>query len=42
MKLQYGQKTENMLKVCPERMYMPQKVSEVTVPITNKYGKLKF
>ena len=22
-------------------MYIPQKVSEVTIPITNKYGKLK-
>ena len=34
-------KTENKLKVCPESMYIPQKVSEVTIPITNKYGKLK-
>ena len=23
-------------------MYIPQKVSEVTIPTTNKYGKLKF
>ena len=22
-------------------MYIPQKVSKVTIPITNKYGKLK-
>ena len=22
-------------------MYIPQKVSEVTIPITNKFGKLK-
>ena len=22
-------------------MYIPQKVSSVTIPITNKYGKLK-
>ena len=42
MKLQYSQKAENKLKVCPESMYMPQKVSEVTIPIRNKYGKLKF
>ena len=41
MKLRYSQKTENKLKVCPESMYIPQKVSEVTIPITNKYGKLK-
>ena len=26
MKLQYSQKTENKLKVCPESMYMPPKV----------------
>ena len=41
MKLQYGQKTENKLRVCSESMYIPQKVSEVTIAITNKYGKLK-
>ena len=41
MKLQYSQKTENKLKVCPESMYIPQKVSEVTISITNKYGKSK-
>ena len=41
MKLQYSQKTENMLKVCPESIYILQKVSEVSIPITNKYGKLK-
>ena len=41
MKLHYSQKTENKLKVCPESM-LPQKVSEVTIPITNKYGKLRF
>ena len=41
MKLRYSQKTENKLKVCPESMHIPQKVSEVTIPITNKYGKLK-
>ena len=41
MKLWYSQKTENKLKVCPESMYIPQKVSEVSIPITNKYGKLK-
>ena len=41
IKLHYSQKTENKLKVCPESMYIPQKVSEVTIPITNKYGKLK-
>ena len=41
MKLWYSQKTENKLNVCPESMYMPQKVSEVTISITNKYGKLK-
>ena len=39
--IQTSQKTENKLKVCPKGMYIPQKVSEVTVPITNKYGKLK-
>ena len=38
---QYCQKTENKLKLCPKRMYIPQKESEVTIPITNKYGKLK-
>ena len=37
MKLQYSQKTENKLKVCPESMYIPQKVSAVT----KKYSKLK-
>ena len=41
MKLRYSQKTENKLKVYPESMYIPQKVSEVVIPITNKYGKLK-
>ena len=41
MKLWYSRKTESKLKVCPESMYIPQKVSEVTIPITNKYGKLK-
>ena len=41
MKLQYSQKTENMLKVCPESIYILQKVSEVSIPITDKYGKLK-
>ena len=41
MKFQYSQKTENKIKVCLESMYIPQKVSEVTIPITNKYGKLK-
>ena len=41
MKLQCCKKTESKLKVCPERMYIPQKVPEVTIPITNKYGKLK-
>ena len=41
MKLQYSKKTENKLKVCPESMYIPPKVPEVTIPITNKYGKLK-
>ena len=35
IKLHYSQKTENKLKVCPESM-LPQKVSEVTIPITNK------
>ena len=31
-----------MLKVCPEGIYhISQKVPEVTVPIANKYGKLK-
>ena len=30
-----------MLRVCPKSMYIPQKVSEVTIPITNKYGKIK-
>ena len=39
--IQTSQKTENKLKVCPKSMYIPQKVSEVTIPITNKYGKLK-
>ena len=28
MKLQCSQKTENKLKVCPESMYIPPKVSE--------------
>ena len=33
---------ENKPKVCPKSMYvLPQKVSEVTIPIINKYGKLK-
>ena len=41
MKLQYSQKTENKLKVCPESMYIPPKVSEVTISIANKYCKLK-
>ena len=41
MKLHYSQKTENKLKVCPESMYIPQKVSEVTIPITFKNAKLK-
>ena len=43
MKLQYSQKTENKLKVlvCPENIYIPQEVSKVTIPITNKYDKLK-
>ena len=36
-----SQKTENKQKVCPKSMYIQQKVSEVTMPITNKYGKLK-
>ena len=39
--IQTSQKTENKLKVHPKSMYIPQKVSEVTIPITNKYGKLK-
>ena len=38
MKLQCCKKTESKLKVCPERMYIPQKVPEVTIPITNKYN----
>ena len=41
MKFWYSQKTENKLKVCPESMYIPQKVSEVSIPITKKYDKLK-
>ena len=41
MKLWYSQKTENKLKVCPESMYIPQKVFEVSIPVTNKYGKIK-
>ena len=43
MKLHYRQKTKNKLKVCLESIYIyiPQKVSKVTIPITNKYGKLK-
>ena len=41
MKLRYSQKTENKLKACPESMHIPQNVSEVTTPITNKHGKLK-
>ena len=41
MKLYYSPKTENKLNVCPESMYILQKVSEVTIPITNKNGKLK-
>ena len=36
-----SQKTENKLKVCAKSMYILQKVSEVTIPITNKNGKLK-
>ena len=36
MKLQYSQKTENKLKVCPESMYIPPKASEVTIPIIYK------
>ena len=28
MELQCSQKTENKLKVCQERMYIPEKVSE--------------
>ena len=39
--VQTSQKTENKLKVCPKSMYIPQKVSEVSIPITNKYGKVK-
>ena len=46
MKLQYSpasQKPENKLKVCPKSIsYIPQKVSEVTILITNNNGKLKF
>ena len=41
MKLWYSQKTESKLKVYLESMYIPQKVSEVLIPVTNKYGKLK-
>ena len=43
MKLQYRlvKKLKKKLKVCPKSMYIPQKVSEVTIPITNKYGKIK-
>ena len=41
MKLWYSQKTESKLKVGPESMYIPQNVSEVSIPITNKYGQLK-
>ena len=43
MKLQYSQKTEKKAcpEVCPESMHIPKKVSEVTIPIKNKYGKLK-
>ena len=35
MKLQYSQKTENKLKVlvCPESMYIPQKVSQLQLQI---------
>ena len=40
MKLDYSWKTENKLKECPESM-LPQKVSEVTIPTTNNYGKLR-
>ena len=36
-----SQKTEKKLKVLPKAMYIPQKWSEVTIPMTNKYGKLK-
>ena len=35
------QKTESKLKVYSEWKYILQKVSEVTIPIANKYGKLK-
>ena len=41
MRLQYSQKIENKLKVCPESTYILQKVSHVTISIANKYGKLK-
>ena len=41
MKFWYSQNTENKLKGCPERMDIPQKVSEVSIPITTNYGKLK-
>ena len=42
MKVQYSQKTEKKLKVlvCTESMYI-QKVSAVTIPVTNKSGNLK-
>ena len=36
MKLQYNQKTENKLKVCPESMYIAPEVSEVTIPVICK------
>ena len=36
-----SEKTESKLKGCPKSMYIPEKVSEVTISITNKYGKLK-
>ena len=39
--LQYSQKTESKLKVCPESMYIPEKVYEVTIPLTYKHGKFK-
>ena len=39
--IQTSQKTEKKLKVLPKSMYIPQKRSEVPIPMTNKYGKLK-
>ena len=42
MKLQYRVvKKLKTAKSMSKSMYIPQKVSEVTIPITNKYGKLK-